>query len=114
VPVRRLGPQPAAEVSALLAGSVAAFAAYPPPFLPKSTIFAACCAHRALPVCAWPRPRRDPGPVPPFWRPGNGAVSWEELQAVADRAHAWYGGHSLDRQAAAYGDLLFPHGAAPR
>jgi hypothetical protein len=106
VPVRRLGPLPAAEVSALLAGSVAAFAAYPPSFLPKSTIFAACCAHRALPVCAWPR--RGTEPVPPFWRRGAGGVRWDELQAIADRAHAWYAGHTLGHHAATYLDLLFP------
>ncbi len=109
VPVRRLGPLPEAEVSALLLGSVAGFVAYPAPFLPKSTIFAAYCAHRMLPICARPSPRRELEPLPPFWTPRPGLTpSWDELQEIADRAHAWYGGHSLDRHAAAYLRLLFP------
>ena len=105
VSVRRLGPLPDAEVSGLLAGSLAAFVGYPAPFLPKSTIFAACCAHRVLPVCAWPRPRRGFEPAPPFWAPRQGRAPFQE---IADQAHSWYGGHALSRQAAAYGDLLFP------
>lgn len=109
VRVRRLGPLPDAEVSALLLGSVAGFVAYPAPFLPKSTIFAAYCAHRALPVCAWPRPRREAEPLPPFWTPQSGtAARWDDLQAIADRARAWYSGHDLDRHAASYLSLLFP------
>lgn len=106
VPVRRLGPLPNAEVSKLLAGSLAGFIGYPAPFLAKSTIFAAYCAHRVLPICAWPRPRRDTLPAeppPPFWTPGDDA-----LQEIADRAHAWYGGHDVGHHAATYGGLLFP------
>lgn len=109
VPVRRLGPLPETEVSALLAGSLAGFVAYPAPFLPKSTIFAAYCAHRMLPVCAWPRPRREAEPLPPFWIPdGRMPDAANSLQGLADRAHAWYGGHALSHHAAAYEGLLFP------
>ncbi|HKI02152.1 MAG TPA: glycosyltransferase family 1 protein [Thermoanaerobaculia bacterium] len=109
VRVRRLGPLPAAEVSELLAGSLAGFIAYPAPFLPKSTIFAAYSAHRVLPVCAWPRPRRQVEPPPPFWTPRQGGeVHWDQLQDLTDRAHAWYGGHSLARHAVSYRDMLFP------
>ena len=49
-PVRALGPLPASEVSRFLLGSFAGFLAYPPAFLPKSTIYAAYCAHGLLPV----------------------------------------------------------------
>jgi hypothetical protein len=111
VPVRRLGALPSAEVSELLAGSLAGFIGYPAPFLPKSTIFAAYCAHRMLPVCAWPRPRRDGDePALPFWspRPGGGARRDDDFQELADRAHAWYGGHTLSHHAAVYEGLLFP------
>ncbi|HEV7503816.1 MAG TPA: glycosyltransferase family 1 protein [Thermoanaerobaculia bacterium] len=109
VPVRRLGPLPDTEVSGLLAGSLAGFLGYPAPFLAKSTVFAAYCAHRMLPICAWPRPRRDtlPAELPPFWTPLPGE-DLPSLQEIADRAHAWYGGHSLSRHAATYHDLLFP------
>jgi hypothetical protein len=107
VPVRRLGALPGAQVSELLAGSLAGFVGYPAPFLPKSTIFAAYCAHRVLPVCAWPR--RDAEPAPPFWTPRPDAdVDRDNLQKLADRAHAWYGGHALSHHAAVYEGLLFP------
>jgi hypothetical protein len=110
VPVRRLGALPGAEVSELLAGSMAGFVGYPAPFLPKSTIFAAYCAHRVLPVCAWPRLRHDAEPAPPFWtpRPGGGMRRDEDLEELASQAHAWYGGHALSRHAAVYESLLFP------
>ncbi|HEX4961544.1 MAG TPA: glycosyltransferase family 1 protein [Thermoanaerobaculia bacterium] len=99
-PVRRLGELPAAEVSALLAGSIAGFAAYPPRFLAKSTVFAACCAHGMLPLCAGV----GDGDTPPVWQP----ASSEDFQAVADRALAWYRGHRAGVHAALYGELLFP------
>ncbi|HJX28640.1 MAG TPA: glycosyltransferase family 1 protein [Thermoanaerobaculia bacterium] len=103
-PVRRLGPLPDAEVSRLLLEAAAGFVAYPAPFLAKSTIFAAYCAHGMLPVSAWHRPRRKVEPPPPFWRPVE-AVR-DSVQEVADRARAWYSPHSIDRCAAAYRELL--------
>jgi hypothetical protein len=100
IPVRTLGILPAAEVGALLAGSRAGFLSYPPPFLPKSTIFAAYCAHGLAPVCAWSRQARNAGPIPPLW--GTGI----DPEASGERARAWYGEHTLDRQASLYGELL--------
>jgi hypothetical protein len=95
-------------VSELLAGSLAGFVGYPAPFLAKSTIFAAYCAHRVLPICAWSRSRNGE-PVPPFWTPREGEdVIPGHLQALADRAHTWYGGHTASRHAVAFSDLLFP------
>jgi hypothetical protein len=107
---RHLGPLPPAEVSELLANSVAGFLAYPAPLLPKSTVFAAYCAHRALPVCAWRRPRLEVEPLPPCWNPKSKTadLGWDQLQDIADRAHAWYQDHALDHHAAAYHGLLFP------
>ncbi len=93
IPVRGLGVLPPAEVSALLLGSAAGFLAYPPDFLPKSTIFAAYCAHGVLPVCAWHGGRHH-------WT-GEG-----DPQAVASAAREWYGGHALARQAERFRDLL--------
>ncbi|HEX7182455.1 MAG TPA: glycosyltransferase family 1 protein [Thermoanaerobaculia bacterium] len=106
VPVRRLGRLPAEEVSALLQRSLAGFVAYPPPLLAKSTIFAAYCAHGVLPVCDWDRPRRETGPPPPFWRPSPVAPSPDEIQGIAGRARAWYAGHTLERHAALYHEIL--------
>ncbi len=65
IPVRRHGVLPAAEVSRLLLGSLAGFVAYPAYFLPKSTIFAAYCAHGVLPVQAWRRRSLDGRDRPP-------------------------------------------------
>ena len=95
-PVQRLGPLSGEEVSALLLGSIAGFLAYPPDFLPKSTIFAAYCSHGVLPICAWDRD----GAAPPCWR-GSG-----DPQEVATAAREWYAGHSLERQAERFQGLL--------
>lgn len=101
VPVRTLGVLPAAEVGARMLAARAGFLAYPPPFLAKSTIFAAYCAHGLVPVCAWKSSGDGPEP-PPFWRPGDAA----DPAAVAAAAGAWYRGHSLARQAELYAGLL--------
>ena len=102
IPVRPRGLLPAAEVAALLLDARAGFVAYPPGFLPKSTIFAAYCAYGVLPVSAWRRRLLDAGPLPPFWRPGTA----EDPAETARRARAWYLEHTLDRQAEVYRELL--------
>lgn len=97
VPVRSLGMLPSGEVSGLLLGSAAGFLAYPPAFLPKSTVFAAYCAHGVLPVCAW-----DGG----SW---NGPIFWSgsgDPQTAVSAARGWYAGHSLERQAERFHSLL--------
>ncbi len=93
VPVRGLGVLPPSEVSGLLLESAAGFLAYPPDFLPKSTIFAAYCAHGVLPVCAWHDGRH-------YWK-GEG-----DPQAIASAARGWYADHALARQAERFRDLL--------
>lgn len=93
VPVRGLGVLPPAAVSDLLLGSAVGFLAYPPDFLPKSTIFAAYCAHGVLPVCAWHGGRH-------YWT-GEG-----DPQAIASAAREWYGGHALARQAEGFREIL--------
>jgi hypothetical protein len=101
IPIRPLGVLPAAEVGALLLEAAAGFLAYPPDFLPKSTIFAAYCAHGTLPVCAWGHETADP---PPYWRIGGAG----DPEAVAAAAHGWYGSHSLGSQAGRFRSLLAP------
>lgn len=100
IPVRALGVLRAAEVSALLLGAAVGFLAYPPAFLPKSTIFAAYCAHGTLPVCAWDRQPAAAGV--PYW-PGEGSG---DLPAIAAASRAWYADHSLARQAERFRELL--------
>jgi hypothetical protein len=112
-PVRRLGVLPAPEVEALLLDSAAGFLAYPASFLPKSTVFAAYCAHGVVPVCASTRgngggpPARGEHYLPP--RPAH-PPGEPELEAVAGRARAWYGEHSLERQVGTFLDLIFGSG----
>jgi hypothetical protein len=96
VPIRPLGVLPAGEVSEILLASAAGFLAYPPAFLPKSTIFAAYCAHGILPVCAW-----DPPVTPP--------TCWTESEdpaRTARVAHDWYAGHALPLQTERFRSLL--------
>lgn len=97
IPVRVLGVLPPDEVSALLLRSAAGFLAYPPDFLPKSTIFAAYCAHGMLPVCAWHGGR------------SHGEGEWRgegDPQAIATAAREWYSGHALAVQAERFRSLL--------
>ncbi len=117
VPVRALGPLSTPEVSAELLAARAGFVAYPPGFLPKSTIFAAYCAHGLLPVCAWSSPEKgDIGDIgvggagsgPPYWAPSRVSPPLRKLQALANAAHAWYLPHSLAHQAESFRDLLAP------
>jgi hypothetical protein len=100
IPIRPLGVRPAGEVGALLLGAAAGFLAYPPAFLPKSTIFAAYCAHGTLPICAWNGPPAEPATAAPCWT-GSG----DPAQAAGD-CHRWYAGHSLSSQAARFRALL--------
>ncbi len=100
VAVVRLGALAATAVSGLLADSLAGFVAHTPSFLGKSTVFAAYCAHGALPVAAC----REAGETR-VWTPGC-AAGEPALQAAADAAHAWYSGHCLGRQAATIGSFL--------
>jgi len=104
LPVRALGILPAQEVGALLLGSRAGFVAYPPSFLPKSTIFAAYCAHGIVPVCAWSRRARPAGPLPPFWQLETDPAE------TAQRARDWYGEHTLARQAEVYREMILGRG----
>lgn len=106
IPVRRHGVLAASEVDDLLLDSLAGFMAYPAFFLPKSTIFAAYCAHGVLPVCSWPRAVPD-GEVSMgrhYWRSGAGG----DPQGIATAARSWYEGHSLRVQTEVFRHLLAP------
>ncbi len=75
----------------------AGFLAYPPRFLPKSTIFAAYCAHglvRYVPGHVPGRSAATKAPAPPFLSAGGGA----DPRAAAAAAQGWYREHSLARQ----------------
>lgn len=111
--VRRLGPLPASEVSAILAASAAGFLSYPLGFLGKSSVFAAYAAHGVLPICAG-RPiatadRTASGPKAgvEFWDAGAPTPHPPtEPSLLADAARSWYEGHSVTRQTEAIVEWL--------
>jgi glycosyltransferase involved in cell wall biosynthesis len=103
--VRSLRALPEVELSALLAGSRAGFVSYPPAFFPKSSVFAALCAHGTPAVC----PHRGSAP-------GEGLAAGVHFLgpeapgadpvAVAEAARRWYQGHRLAVQAREIAALL--------
>jgi hypothetical protein len=107
-PIKALAVQPAIEISRLLADSVAGFFDYPIAYLEKSTIFAAYCAHQVLPIGGvYPEQTLvgiEPGQH--FWTGNSAPLDWDNLQAIADRAYAWYHPHSLSDQTEAYRAIL--------
>ncbi len=111
LPIRPQGALPKSEVSELLLDSAAGFVSYAPRFLPKSGVFAAYCAHGVLPICAWEHHPKDENLAAGrhYWDVDGAtaaACGADSFQAIADTARAWYAGHSLERQAATFHDLL--------
>jgi hypothetical protein len=99
----------AAELSDLLLSSRAGAIWYPAPFLAKSTVFAAYCAHGMLPICLTGSPVDSPeGPQCGlhYWLATERAPTAPEV--VARAASTWYAGHGLALQAADYQRWLFP------
>ena len=92
--VHETGVLPAAEARALFARSLAGYFTYPAPYLGKSTIFAAYCAHRMVPVTFVGNIDAEDG-----LRAGEhflaGLGDGAPFDAVADAAHAWYRTHCL-------------------
>ncbi|NEQ99188.1 MAG: glycosyltransferase family 1 protein [Cyanothece sp. SIO2G6] len=111
VPITPTGSLPSDEVSAILSGAIAGFFNYHPAFLGKSTIFAAYCAHRMLPVSAQMTSHIEDGLYP-----GQHYILSDQysadmkneilLQSIADKAYAWYQSHNLSAQAKTYQALL--------
>ena len=111
VPVRALGEVSGEQVSRLLLGAVAGVLDYSAAFLGKSTIFAAYCAHRVIPIVA----NFDGSP------PADGLqerrhywpleVEFERLnlragQDIADNAFEWYRTHNLTAHARTFAACL--------
>jgi hypothetical protein len=100
VPVVVCGELSGAEVSRFLSDAIAGVLDYPVGVLGKSTIFAAYCAHRLIPViAAYGKEASADGLVAGthYWlsdaRPEN--LSMAAGQVIADSAYAWYETHSL-------------------
>jgi len=110
LPVIVMGKQSGKEICRLLAESVAGFVSYFDGYLAKSSIFAAYCAHGLLPIVA----RRNRSELDGI-RAGSEYLTASalpddirapEMQAIADRARAWYEKHSLARTAASLASVL--------
>lgn len=103
-PVQQMGLQHADAVSKVLLNSKVGFLNYNPNLLAKSTIFASYCSHKLIPVNALSveQPIDSIVPGKQYWVPNlvHPEIKNESnLQAIADKAHAWYQDHSLERQA---------------
>lgn len=109
-PVVQAGALSAQEVSALLSESIVGFFNYPTDYLGKSTIFAAYCAHRLLPVGVYYNGRQADGLLhgEHFWlvERHEGEWSMPAAQVVADNAYHWYQAHTLSKQAEVFASCL--------
>lgn len=111
VPITAAGCLSSDEVSTILADSIAGFFSYNPAFLAKSSIFAAYCAHRVIPISAImtdiPEEGLEPGKhyaLPNQY--GTEKSDMSLMQAIADHAFGWYQSHSLAMQTNVYFELL--------
>jgi hypothetical protein len=112
VPVQTLGEMPGAEIGRLLLDAVAGVIDYPAAMLGKSTIFAAYCAHRVIPVIA---PYGDSTPAEGlkanqhFWLTNveSERLNLDTGQVIADNAFAWYQPHSLSAHAETFAACLW-------
>ncbi|MBE9109132.1 glycosyltransferase family 1 protein [Nodosilinea sp. LEGE 07298] len=111
VPITATGSLSSHEVSAILSGAFVGFFNYHPAFLGKSTIFAAYCAHRVLPVSAQMTSHVEDGLYPGrhYILPNQysiGLKSEISFQAIADNACNWYQTHCLVRQAQVFATYI--------
>lgn len=107
VEVRRLGILSERELSQRLRRAMAGFISYPPPYLPKSTVFAAYAAHGLIPACAWKTHRVSASLAAgrEYWDPESGMDS-SEWAAITRRAHRWYQGHRFEAHVRQYRAVL--------
>lgn len=105
-----LGIKSAQDISRLLSNSVVGFFDYPIEFLAKSTIFAAYCAHKLLPVGVFYQGQNVDGleAGKHYWLGDRHqeAMSLSAGQVVADNAYAWYRAHQIPVQAHAFAAFL--------
>lgn len=106
-----LGEASRETVSDLLANSVIGFLDYPELMLSKSSIFAAYCAHRVLPVIATYGEARGADGLEAGQHYWLSHFKMDDLtpatcQRIADNAADWYQGHSLSKQAEVFASYL--------
>ncbi len=97
IPINRMGIQSAESISQILSISVAGFISYPCAYLAKSSVFAAYCAHKLLPVLPMANQiNRDGLKVSEhYWvKDYMPNINLTNAQNIADNAHNWYQEHS--------------------
>jgi hypothetical protein len=100
VPVVTYGELPGSEISELLSDSIGGVIDYPAAMLGKSTIFAAYCSHRLIPIVALYGDAQSAEGLEvgsQYW-PTNVAterLTLNDGQRVADNALEWYQKHRL-------------------
>jgi len=104
------------EVSRLLLDSIAGVIDYPAAVLGKSTIFAAYCSHRVIPIVAThveASPADGLQANSHYWLTDvrTEQLNLDEGQAVADRALDWYRQHNLSTHAKLLAACLLGNGA---
>jgi hypothetical protein len=103
VPIRFGGKLSAPDVTEAMLDSIAGVIDYPADMLGKSTIFAAYCAHKMLPLVAGyggadPADGLEPGVHYKLLDSGD-ELNLSNAQRVADNASVWYQGHTLNAHA---------------
>ncbi|MBE9224276.1 glycosyltransferase [Phormidium sp. LEGE 05292] len=110
VPMVAMGKTAAEEVSKILSSSIVGFFDYPLDYLAKSTIFAAYCAHKMIPIGTfYAEESRDGLEVGKhYWLADRplGKLSLELGQTIADNAYTWYQTHNLSQQAKTFASYL--------
>jgi hypothetical protein len=105
-----LGVKTPGEISSLLSSSVAGFFDYSTEYLAKSTIFAAYCAHKAIPIGVFYKGQNvdglEAGKHYLVADRHQGSMDLIAGQAIADNANAWYQTHQLSVQAHAFATCL--------
>jgi hypothetical protein len=111
VPILKKGKQPVDEIRKIFADSVAGFMDYNPDYLGKSTIFAAYCAHRLLPINAQGNALVLDGIAAGkhYWVPNSHENDLDDeldMQKIADNSHFWYLPHCLSIQSKTFAEMF--------
>lgn len=107
IPIVEMGVIKAAEVSKIMLDSVAGLLGSPSSeYLAKSTIFAACSAHKLIPILTSSSSVSMDGLASGkhYWTSKEplGQLSMDRGQAIADNAYDWYQTHNLSMQSSIF------------
>ncbi len=96
----KTGKLPSKEISKIMGNSLVGFSNYHPNFLAKSTIFAAYCAHRLLPINFQGNISGVDGiKANTHYLSEESDIEEKKIQSIADNAYYWYMEHNIKNQA---------------